>query len=612
LQRHITILLLLTGALLAQDVELRGTWFAWAGSNVPTKANITQTMEDLAAANFNLVYFDVWRYGYPYFPSQNFEDVTGISTDPYQLEGRDILMEAVAEAHRVGLQIEAWFEFGFVAGVGANNHVKSVHPEWLAQKRNGSTEFDNNFHWLSHSNSEVQDFLIGLCTEVARNYDVDGIELDRIRYPGLDCGYDSATVALYAAEHNGNQPPTNIADAGWMSWKAEKLTQFMATCYDSIKAVNPDLMVSNAPIVYPYGYSNFCQDWRPWINEGYLDNVAPQVYRATNTQYTYDLDIQLGYVNNNQLVYPGITTMVNNDMVAVDEFLAMIATTRDRGLQGHVIWYHLPALYTYAQALIDGPYAEPASIPGRDSTWRQEPIVISENDPAVTRTGNWQTYSTKGFEGSSLYSLEADQGATISYAADVENSGWYEAYIYINALWNATQDADIVLYHQHGETHYMIDQTVTGHEQWYKLDDVFLEAGTSQTLLTVVNDIETGSFIFADAIMFLNSNRVGLTAPVSIISEELVQPGTFELSCFPNPFNGSMTIKFSGSGPFDPLVHIYDLHGRLIRELNHPASNNSWTWNGLNQSNHVVPSGVYLIQADHQGRKYFTKVLLLK
>ncbi len=612
MRHHITILLVLTGALFAQDVELRGTWFAWAGSNVPTKANITQTMEDLAAANFNLVYFDVWRYGYPYYQSQVFEDVTGISTDPYQLEGRDILMEAVAEAHRVGLQIEAWFEFGFVAGVGANDHIKSAHPEWLAQKRNGSTEFDNSFHWLSHCNSEVQDFLIGLCTEVARNYDVDGIELDRIRYPGLDCGYDSATVALYAAEHNGNQPPTNIADAGWMSWKAEKLTQFMAACYDSIKAVNPDLTVSNAPIVYPYGYSNFCQDWRPWINEGYLDNVAPQVYRATNSSYTYDLDIQLSYVNDQQLVYPGITTMVNSDMVDVDEFLDMIATTRARGLQGHVIWYHLPALASYAEALIEGPYANSATIPGRDSTWRQAAIVISENDPGVTRTGNWQTYSTKGFGGSSIYSLAVDQGASISYSADVENSGWYEAYVYINALWNATQDAHIVLYHQHGETHYMIDQTVSGHEQWYKLDDVYLEAGESLTLLSMENQIETGTFVFADAVMFLNSNRVGLTAPVSIIPGEMVQPETFKLSCFPNPFNASVKIKLSGPALNNLPVHIYDLEGRLIRELNQASSNSSWTWNGLNQSGHVVPSGVYLIQAQDQGRRYFTKVLLLK
>jgi len=612
LRHTLFILIFLISGIQAQNVELRGTWFAWAGSNVPTKANITQTMEDLAAANFNLVYFDVWRYGYPYYQSQQFQDIAGISTDPYQLEGRDILMEAVAEAHRVGLQIEAWFEFGFVSGVGANDHIKQARPEWFAQKRNGSTDFDNNFQWLSHCNSEAQDFLIGLCTEVARNYDVDGIELDRIRYPGLDCGYDSATVALYASEHNGNAPPTNIADAAWMSWRAEKLTQFMAACYDSIKAVNPDLMVSNAPIVYPYGYSNFCQDWRPWINEGYLDNVAPQVYRATNTQYTYDLDIQLAYVNDNQLVYPGITTMVNNDMVAEDEFLAMIATTRARGLQGHVIWYHLPALVTYAQALIDGPYALPASIPGRDSTWRRDPIVISETDPGVTLTGNWQTYSTKGFEGSSKYSLAADQGSSISYAANVAASGWYEAYIYLNSLWNATQDADITLHHQDGETHYVIDQTVSGHEQWYKLDDVYLQAADNQTLLSVENNIETGSFIFADAVMFLNSNRVGLAPPVGVATDRPVQPEQWGLTCYPNPFNGSVKIQISGSMDDAMSIHIHDLTGRKVRELHQSTPQRSWVWDGRNQNGESIPSGIYLVKLEGGSHQTFSRVVLLK
>ena len=603
-------------ALWAQETELRGTWFAWAGSNVPSKAEITETMEDLAAANFNVVYFDVWRYGYPYYQSELFETVTGISTDPYQLEGRDILMEAVAEAHRVGLQIEAWFEFGFVASVGGNDHIFEAHPEWFAKQQNGSTDFDNAFKWLSHCNSDAQQFLIGLCTEVARNYDVDGIELDRIRYPGLNCGYDSATVALYASEHAGAEPPTFTADAEWMSWRAEKLTEFMAVCYDSIKAVNPEIMVSNAPIVYPYGYSNFCQDWRPWINDGYLDNVAPQVYRATNASYVYDLDIQMGYVDNDDLLYPGISTIVNSGMVQVDEFLAMIQSTRDRGLNGHVIWYHLPVLASYTEALISGPYALSAAVPGRAENWRQPAIIVSETGPNVTFNGTWTTYSTKGFEGSAKYSLAEYAGSTASYAADIPTSGWYEVYVYMNVLWNAAQDAHLTLYHADGETTYRLDQTQNGHEQWYKIDDVFLEVGATQDIALISNDFEEGAFIFADAIMLLNTNRTGLTAPVSVQGSQAGNlPEKFELSCYPNPFNGSVNIRLKSGFNASSELNIFDVQGSLVRSLSRAQATEesvSWQWDGLDQSQNTLPSGVYILQVLDAHRPHSQKVMLLK
>jgi len=67
-QRIILILFLiivLTINLAAAEKELRGTWVAWAGTDVPTTDEIVTTMEALAEANFNIVYVDVWRYGYP-------------------------------------------------------------------------------------------------------------------------------------------------------------------------------------------------------------------------------------------------------------------------------------------------------------------------------------------------------------------------------------------------------------------------------------------------------------------------------------------------------------------------------------------------------------------
>ncbi len=56
------------------------------------------------------------------------------------IAGRDILAEAVAEGHRLGLHVEAWFEYGFVGGwtgnqpPGVKGPIFQAHPDWVAKK----------------------------------------------------------------------------------------------------------------------------------------------------------------------------------------------------------------------------------------------------------------------------------------------------------------------------------------------------------------------------------------------------------------------------------------------------------------------------------------------
>ena len=127
------ILFTLTTLVNAQQKELRGTWLAWAGANYPQKEQIAGWMDQLAAANINVVYVDMWRYGYPYFRSQVFHNLTGKYTDPGLAEGRDILQEMIAEGHRVGIEVDAWFEAGFAAAQAENRDLYFARPKWFAQ-----------------------------------------------------------------------------------------------------------------------------------------------------------------------------------------------------------------------------------------------------------------------------------------------------------------------------------------------------------------------------------------------------------------------------------------------------------------------------------------------
>ncbi|MBL8896204.1 MAG: family 10 glycosylhydrolase, partial [Planctomycetes bacterium] len=290
--------------LCAQSPEVRGVWIARDG--LTSRPKIVDTLDELAAANLNLVCVNVWSRGFTIHPSDVLFAACGQRQDPSYV-GRDPLQEMIVEAHRRGIEVEAWFEYGFMLGwsgwFGGTNGVGpvlSANPSWTALDQNGQSAVNDGgggfFTWGAHENPAVRRFLLDLCVEVAERYDVDGIQLDRVRYPSTSFGYDAATRAAYQAA-TGQQPPTNVNQSSWKRWRADRLNQFHREVYDAVKLRRTTLRVTDAPTVMPGAYDNFLQDWPQWVSSGSLDLVYPQVYRTTLSSYVTTLDQQLAYVS---------------------------------------------------------------------------------------------------------------------------------------------------------------------------------------------------------------------------------------------------------------------------------------------------------------------------
>ena len=592
--------------------ELRGVWIAWGGANPPRKTDIARMMDNLAQHNVNTVYVDVWRYGWPYFRSQLFYDLTGQWSDPLLEPGRDVLADMIAEGHRVGLHVEAWFEYGFAACHNNNDDLYRARPQWFAQHRNGSVLFNGDYRWkwLSHVHPEAQQFLIDLCQEVVARYDVDGIELDRIRYPELDCGYDPATVAVYQSEHNGAAPPQSPSDAGWMRWRADKLTEFVTAFYDSIKAINPDVFVSNAPIPYSWGYDHFCQDWRPWINNGVLDFISTQLYWPTNAVYASDLERHLTYISDRSKFYPGICAIANNIIVPGAEIAAMIQTTRARNLRGHVIWF-------YDQLVDDLPYLkqtvyqEKVAVPDRPPTWRQPAIIVHEEDAAVSRSQGWTFYGgIPGYDGGCLYA-KAGADCWLEYRADIPEPGWYELYVFNIFQYKASKLAPYAVRHALGVDTVRVNQAVSGQARWFKLGDYYLRSGAAQPVVRLSNaGIESDTFLFADAIMLVRSRRpLGIPSGLTTAAREQAESAV-SLTSYPNPFNSAANIRYHLPQNGRVQLRVFDGAGRQVALLLDgicPAGPGVVIWNALQQ-----PSGVYFVKLVMDGMVETHKLVVIK
>ena len=78
-------------------------------------------------------------------------------------------------------------------------------------------------------------------------------------------------------------------------------------------------------------------------------------------------------------------------------------------------------------------------------------------------------------------------------------------------------------------------------------------------------------------------------ADVDIDNDINPLPNSFDVSnSYPNPFNSSCSWKLN---ELPDEIAIYDIAGKLIRNIQ-PVSN-SITWNGMNDLNQDVASGIY-------------------
>lgn len=359
-------------AFLAQAAapEVRGVWIPRV-AELNSREGIAGLLDRMKRANLNCAFVNVWSRGYPLWRSQVFHAETGLWSDPAFGE-RDMLAEFVDEARLRGIAVVAWAEYGFVAGYtgnrpeGSKGPLLDAHPDWIAKSKSGETQFSwadpFKSYWLSHTHPGAQEFLHKLMGELAEQYHLDGIQFDRARYPQLDCGYDDATKALYAAEHDGREPPSNERDPAWMRWRAEKIDQFVAELGRRIKAKNWRILVTNAPIKFDYSYVNFLQRYPEWWKLGALDFVSPQLYVPAT--FERDLEQQAAALTTSDRLVPGIN-LANRD---VDELVRTIRSVRDRRLPGVVIWSWValsdPAVGALDR-LAETVYVEPAPLPWR-------------------------------------------------------------------------------------------------------------------------------------------------------------------------------------------------------------------------------------------------------
>ena len=321
---------------LAQS-EVRGMWLDRGTIvNAKSEAELAEIFDRMALAGINTVFFETVNASYTIYPSQ-----VAPQQNPL-IDNWDPLKAAVKLARERDMEIHAWV-WTFAAVNQRHNTILNLprnylgpvlsrHPDWAITDHEGSRfHYSSGKVFLDPANPEVRNYLLSLITEIATNYDVDGIHLDYIRYPfqsptgKMTYGYGKAAREQFKQQTGYDPVALNPYHPLWSEWtefRSKQIDNFVALVSQNLKQLRPELTLSTAVFPMPQRerLQKIQQHWEKWIGKEWIDLLIPMTY-AQDTEKLYSLTDPLleEFDRGKALLLPGIRLLNISDVAALDQ-----------------------------------------------------------------------------------------------------------------------------------------------------------------------------------------------------------------------------------------------------------------------------------------------------
>ncbi|WP_267871185.1 family 10 glycosylhydrolase [Nostoc sp. XA010] len=360
--------------------EIRAVWLdrgtiVRAGS----KAGLAQIFDRLAQAGINTVFFETVNAGYTIYPSQVAKEQNPL------IRGWDPLADAVKLAHERDMELHAWV-WTFAAGNQRHNQildlnpdypgpVLAAHPDWANYDNLGNMiPVGQTKPFFDPANPEVRKYLLKLYEEIATRYNVDGLQLDYIRYPfqdpsaGRTYGYGKAARAQF--QQLTGVDPVNISPSQpdlwqkWTTFRTQQVDSFVAQLSQQLRQKRPNLILSVAVFPLPEleRIQKIQQNWETWARQGDVDLIVPMTYALDTSRFQrlaqpWIASKQLG----STLLVPGIRLLSLPTIGTFDQ----LQLVRDLPVSGYALFAaenfnnDLQKLFSSTQGRIQSTTSEP-------------------------------------------------------------------------------------------------------------------------------------------------------------------------------------------------------------------------------------------------------------
>ncbi len=367
--------------------EFRAAWVATIYNiDWPSKSDLAAStqqaearaiLDKLAALKMNAVILQVRPHADALYASKLEPWSPWLTGTMGKSPGYDPLAYWIQQAHARGIEVHAWFNpFRALSNTShscGGNHISRTKPHII--KRFGT------MLWCDPSHPETRSHALDVILDVVRRYDIDGVHLDDYFYP-----YPSAGLKF----NDGKSP----------SQRRAVVDAFVSQLYSSVKKQKPWVRVGISPFGIwrpgvPRGieagvdsYEDLAGDSRKWLEKGWVDYLAPQLYwRISPQKQSYSALLEWWRGQGSRPVWPGIaTTRIQSSEDPgrpASEIINQIDLSRKIGRNwvGHVHWSMKGLMKNQGgiSTRLSNVYTQPVAVP--PMPW------ISKSVPAVPGAG---------------------------------------------------------------------------------------------------------------------------------------------------------------------------------------------------------------------------------
>ncbi len=286
----------------------RGVWLTrWDYSSLSNQSIISKC----SRYNITDLFVQIYARGYAFYDSKY------VPSKLHDYKFNNL----ITLAHKNHIKVHAWLNMYYVWSWSKfptdSRHIVNKHRDWITAYKNGKELYKYDIegiknlglegYFISPANMDADRFLKMIIKEILNKFDVDGINLDYIRYPGLNYGYDKYT-RTYFTEIYGIDPMRKDYDFPYDKtgvsnlfdkWKEDILSNYVREIHKITKANGVVLSASvlSGPF---YARRYFSQDWSLWLDKGYVDFVMPMLYTKKIGFFNKRLrELRKYYKNNN-------------------------------------------------------------------------------------------------------------------------------------------------------------------------------------------------------------------------------------------------------------------------------------------------------------------------
>lgn len=274
--------------------------------------------------------------GTAYYPSKTLPEYAQLA------EKGDQLALCLAACRKYGVQCHVWKVNWNMSSKAPQAFVDQMVKDGRVQKLyDGALKEE----WLCPSHPANQDLEVAAMLEIVRNYDVDGVHFDYIRYPdNSSCFCDGCRARFEAklghavAKWPADTRKDEAVRAAWLDFRRSNIDAVVRRVSGEARKIRPGVQISAAVFRnWPIDRDGVGQDWKMWCENGWLDFVCPMDYVDSNVSFRNMVTAQKEYAGKARL-YPGIGLSCWKDPHDAVKMAEQIEIVRELGVPGFTVF----------------------------------------------------------------------------------------------------------------------------------------------------------------------------------------------------------------------------------------------------------------------------------